>query len=400
MSANILQIKRSVGFEDDIISHQYHTYTPYSTAFSSNDEMRITIQSQDLYVLPSDSYLQIEFTPEKRDGTDFGMEEAFFTYNFISFMFSEMRYELNGFEIDRCKKPAITSNMKCMIACKESDKKIYDMLILNSQQPIEKKTYSMILPLRFVFGFCDDFNKIILNCKHELILVRNRSDVDVFTAATDLLKLTMNKIHWKVPHITLSDKAKLVMLKTVSHNDSLSLAYRSWDLYELPFVPQTTRHSWSVKTTTQVTKPRFVVVAFQTNRNLVPLSDASLFDSCNISNVKLYMNNERYPYDDWNLDFANKNYHELYYALTKIQRSYYNDNVNPLNVSYESFALRPLFAFDCSRTDESIKSTMVDIRIEIEANKNIPGLTSAYCLIIHDNLVRYSPFTSIVHRVV
>lgn len=401
MSANILQIKRSVGFDDDIISQQYHTYTPYSTAFNNNDEMRITIQSQDLYVLPSDSYLQIEFTTEKKDGPELVGNDAFFTYNFISFMFSEMRYELNGFEIDRCKKPGITSNMKCMIACKESDKKLYQMLILNSQESINTKTYSMILPLRFVFGFCDDFNKIVLNSKHELILVRSRSDLNVFTAQTDRLKLTINKVHWKVPHITLSDKAKLFMLKTVSQNESLSLAYRSWDLYELPIVPQSTRHSWSVKTTTQVTKPRFVVVAFQTSRNQIVIRDASQFDSCDISNVKLYMNNERYPYDDWNLNFEKDEYHELFHAFTKIQQSYYNDNTqNALDLTYQSFKVRPVFAFDCSRTDESIKSTMVDVRIEIEANKNIPAETTAYCLIIHDNLVRYSPFSSIVHRVV
>lgn len=89
MSTNILQVKQPVSRVDDIISQQYHTYAPYSTTFGSNDEVRITIQSQDLYVLPSESYLNIEFTAAKDDGTAIGLADAFFTYGFISHLFSE-----------------------------------------------------------------------------------------------------------------------------------------------------------------------------------------------------------------------------------------------------------------------------------------------------------------------
>lgn len=53
----------------------------------------------------------------------------------------------------------------------------------------------------------------------------------------------------------LSDAAKLSMLKTLNRNDDLPIEYRSWDLYELPAVPQSTRHNWAVKTATQLLKP-------------------------------------------------------------------------------------------------------------------------------------------------
>lgn len=398
--SNILQIKRPIVHDDDITGQEYHTYTPYSTSFNNNDEIRINIQAQDLYVLPSESYIHIEFTTAKRDGTPFAANEAIFTYNFISHLFSEMRYELKGVEIDRCKTPGITSLLKCAIATKSSDRATFRLYSLNSHRTLAAGTYRMVLPLRFVFGFCDDFEKIVLNSKHELILVRSRSDTNAYQALNEILNLTVTKIHWKVPHITLSDHAKLTMLKTIARNDTLTLPFRSWDLYELPVVPQTTRHSWNVKTTTQVTKPRYVVVAFQTNRNNVVVNDISTFDHCNISNVKLIMNNERFPYDDLNCNFEEISYHELYHMFAKIQKSYYNgtSTMNPLEIDFAGFLTRPVFAFDCSRTDERIKNGMVDVRIEIEARQNIPQNTSAYCLIIHDNIIRYSPFTSIVHR--
>lgn len=84
----------------------------------------------------------------------------------------------------------------------------------------------------------------------------------------------------------------------------------------------------------------------------------------------------------------------------RMQKTYYNEiyPTHPIKVRFEDFIKRPLFVFDCTKTDESIKAGMVDVRIEIQAKDNLPALTSAYCLIIHDNLVWYSPFTGIVHR--
>ena len=46
---------------------------------------------------------------------------------------------------------------------------------------------------------------------------------------------------------------------------------------------------------------------------------------------------------------------------------------------------------DCSKQNESLKSAPVVIRLEFEAKDNFPTGTSAYCLILHDRIVQYSP---------
>lgn len=399
MANNILNIKESIVQEDFVTSQQFHTYTPYTTSFNNNDEVRITIQSQDLIVLPSYSYLFIEFSAARSDGATLKEQEAIFGYNFTAHMFSEMRYELNGFEIDRNKSPGITSTMKCLLACKSEDKQAYGLFNQYSNESIQTGTYRMLIPLRFIFGFCDDFRKVVMNCKHELILTRSRSNESIYQANGDILKLVVNKIHWKIPHVSLSDHAKLSMLKILSKNDGLYIPFRSWDLYELPALPTTNRHTWSVKTTSQVKKPRYVIVAFQTNRRTF-VNDSTEFDACNISNVKLYLNNERYPYDDFNLVLKESHFHELFYQMQNIQQTYYNEIsfLNPTEYKLSDFYKKPLFAFDCTRSDESVKTGMVDVRLELEARENFTANTTAYCLIIHDNLIRYSPLSSIVHR--
>lgn len=316
-------------------------------------------------------------------------------------LFSEMRYELNGVEIDRCKNPGITSLMKLLVATKTTDKASLSLYKEKDKALITDATYRIFFPLRFVFGFCDDFNKIVMNSKNELILMRNRTDLNAYTSSkANVTTLKVTKIAWKMPHVTLSDRAKLTMLKTLDRNDSLPLAYRSWELYELPKIPSTNRHSWTVKASNQVTKPRYVVVAFQTNRSHSDSRSASDFDHCNITDVKLYLNNERYPYGNLHSNFSENQYHELFHQYTQIQDSYNNKKyyTNPSQLNYTGFLSKVLFTFDCSRSEETIKSGVVDLRVEIEASGNIADNTAAYCLIIRDNLVRYSPFSSIVHR--
>lgn len=398
--SEILQVRQGVSRIDDIIGVQHHTYTPYSTSFQNNDEIRITIQPQDLYVQPSESYLIVEFKPIKRDGTPFSKGEARFTQLSALHFFSEIRYELNGVEIDRSKTPATTCILKTRAACKTEDKFDFEMIQILNGQELDDKIYRLMIPLKFIFGFCDDYNKVLLNSKHELILVRSRDDINLYYGSkTDLARFDIYKISWKVPHVILSDKAKLNMLRIVERKEDIPLLYRSWDLYELPMLMETTHNIWNVKTTTQTTKPRYVIVGLQNNRNHVPGASPTHMDHCDISNIRLFLNNDRYPYDDMNLDFTRGDYYEIINMLCKIQNGYYN-GTQPYNPTMlrNSFDALNTFAFDCSRSDDSVKTGMVEVRIEMEARKNFPANTTAYCLIIHDNLIQYNPSTGNVNR--
>lgn len=400
--SEILQIHRGVSRVDDITNLQYHTYTPQTFNFNNNDEIRITIQSQDLYVLPSDSYILIEFRPIVTL-TDKSGKPTFSPYSALNF-FNEMRYELNGIEIDRCRSPAITTQLKHMLACKTSAHTSIYTLSWLAEKGVAQSTYRFMIPLKLMFGFCEDYNKVVANSRHELILNRSHTDKNVYIADAECVKFVITKIHWKMPIVTMSDQAKMNMLKTIERKQPIPLAFRSWELYELPNVLQVQRNIWSVKTATQITKPRYVVVAFQTNRNHNIQMDPQSFDHCNVSNIRLYLNNERYPHDDMNLNFRTEEYCELVSRMDQIQVGYYNGTQlkNPLSIlSLVKDQNVIFFPFDCSRSESpNIGSGMVDIRIEVDAHENFPANTTAYCLIIHDNFVQYTPATGIVQRII
>ena len=101
-----------------------------------------------------------------------------------------------------------------------------------------------------------------------------------------------------MPHVLLSEINKLSMLRALESGRYLSMAFRSWGLYEFSLL-----HLWAIKTATQLEKPRYVIFAMQTGRKNVMSEDVSRFDNCKLTNAKLYLNSECYPYDDLNLDF-------------------------------------------------------------------------------------------------
>lgn len=101
-----------------------------------------------------------------------------------------------------------------------------------------------------------------------------------------------------------------------------------------------------------------------------------------------------------NLNFATNNFQELAHALYHIQDSYYQgtEPYNPNFLKSNLVGSHTLFAFDCSRSDESLINSTVDVRLEINSRLNIPANTIGYCLIISDSEVEYSPFNGIVNK--
>ncbi|XP_029678050.1 uncharacterized protein LOC115244496 [Formica exsecta] len=204
-----------------------------------------------------------------------------------------------------------------------------------------------------------------------------------------------------MPHIVLNNINKIRLLRTLDSGRYLSVAFRSWDLYEFPLLQSTTKHSWAVKAATQLEKPRYVIFALQSGKKNVLSEEPSLFDDCKLTNVKLYLNSDFYPYDDMNLDFNKRKVAVLNDMYSKFRRTYYGCDNDEALLNLNKFLIHgPLVVIDCSRQNESIKSATVDVRVEFDCKENIPSNTTAYCLIIHDRVVEYNPLTNVVRRIV
>ena len=80
---------------------------------------------------------------------------------------------------------------------------IYSYII---SSPTVNGTFSFRIPLKHIFGFCEDYDKIVYALKHTLSLVRKTDNDAIFRdAAADIGKVTLNKISWFVLHVISAD---------------------------------------------------------------------------------------------------------------------------------------------------------------------------------------------------
>ncbi|XP_043468121.1 uncharacterized protein LOC122502240 [Leptopilina heterotoma] len=263
--------------------------------------------------------------------------------------------------------------------------------------------FDVNIPLSMIIGFAEDYRKIVVNAKHELILTRSRTDlnavVNIGAAEREEFKILINKVEWLIPYLMVNDRQKIELLKFIEKDSLITMSFRSWDLYEYPMIPATQKHVWTVKTSTQVEKPRYVNLGFQTNRKEDQGRYANLFDACNLHNVKLFLNSQYYPYGNLNLNFTQNKFSILYDMYCNFQPSYYGKESEPLLTRNNFKDYAPLAVIDCSKQNEFLKQASVDVRLEFEANENFPANTAAYCLIIHDRIIQYTPISGVVKKV-
>jgi len=115
--------------------------------------------------------------------------------------------------------------------------------------------FNFSVPLKFFLGFAEDYKKVLLNCKHELVLMltKNLGDVLEQTRSDQTFKLEMTNITWKNPHVNPSYFAKIKMYDIIK---SGVVALRSWDSYFNPKLCYGSQHSWNVKLSANRENPR------------------------------------------------------------------------------------------------------------------------------------------------
>lgn len=405
---DILEIRSGVEFDESVSHYEIHAHQPYTTSnFNNSDEIRISIQHQDLNLLPSRSCIHVIGKLVKSDGS--ALSRTSLVNNGICHLFEEIRYELNAIEIDRCKNVGLTTVMKGWPSFNPSQKTILENAgwLCEDAYSITNAAgfFDVFIPLNTILGFAEDYRKIIVNMKHELVLSRSRTDLNavVQTAHNDAyepFKIEISKIEWLMPYVQLSTQYKIRLLRQIEKNKPISMSFRSWELYEYPTLPTSSRHVWTVKTSNQLEKPRFVILGFQTNRKHQNNRNASLFDHCSLSDVKLFLNSQYYPYCNLNLDIDRNQFAVLYDMFANFQHSYYGKNAEPMLTKAQFINNLPLIVIDCSKQNDSLKNAPVDVRLEFESKNNFPADTSAYCLILHDRIIEYNAVSGDVRKMI
>ena len=282
---------------------------------NSGGAIRLYIKTQDIFTHPSESFLLIEGHLTKVGGGEYGEDDLVsLANNAMMHLFKDIGYELSGQEIKKIshlgqattmlgvlKYPDDFSKSKGLNQCWYKDTKaeanvqnvgwnLRRLYIVKHPDP--HGSYSFKIPLKHIFGFCEDYDKIVYGFKHALILTRSDDHDAIFKAdATDAGKIMLSKVFWFMPDMVPADKPKMDLYKIIERKEKLPVGYRMIQCTNAS-IPQTNSFSWrlSVKSSPEVL--RFIIVGFQTDRTGEQDRNPSIFNHCNIRNIYVMLNFE------------------------------------------------------------------------------------------------------------
>ena len=169
--------------------------------------------------------------------------------NAIMYLFKDIWYELSGHEIEKISQLGQLTTMLGLLKYPDDFSKskglnqlwykdtstranaqnvgwnLRKLYIVN--KPVPKGSFSFKIPLKHIFGFCEDYDKVVYGFKHALILTRNDDNDAMFRdAAADAGKIILSKVSWFMPDVIPADKDKMELYKIIEKKEKLPVGYR------------------------------------------------------------------------------------------------------------------------------------------------------------------------------
>ena len=184
------------------------------------------------------------------------------------------------------------------------------------QSPTVKGTFPFRIPMKHIFGFCEDYDKIVYGMNHNLTLVRKADDDAICRgAAAGAGKVGLDKMSWFTQHIIPADAEQFFIYKTIESKVKVTVAYRARQC-DMLSVPGSTSFTWRLIVKTASEKPRFIIVGFQTAKDGDQTKNPSTFNQVNLRNVYVILKSDRCPAVDNNLLFCNQKFSRVYGEAT------------------------------------------------------------------------------------
>ena len=272
--------------------------------------------------------------------------------NGIMHLFSNVKYELVGQEIESVNHPGVAGVIMGlakfpyeysvgggMAQCWSPE--TMDSLLMErafnrrkeyiTGKSVPKGSFSFIIELENMFGFAEDYDKIIYGIRHKLTLVRKGDDEAIKRAAgvaDGVVKLT--KIAWLMPRVHASDAKKFELYRKIESKMALDVGFRMRQANVAEIPQNITSFDWRLGVRSAPEKPRHILIAFQTDRAGGQTKNPSLFNNVDVSQVSIILNDTKYPARDVTADFPKHKFVEYYKMFTDFSRDYYG--LDPLTV--------------------------------------------------------------------
>ena len=438
MSVDIYQWPEAVLIDETTEEYEYFEYSPDSETIESLNgirEIRFNIEALSTFVHPHKSFLYFEGQILNiNDGAFTNIENVTLANDGIMHLFSEMKYSINGQPIEDILNLAISSIMLGMLRYPDDFSKSKGLmqcwfkdssdggtieenkgrlqrknLFFNSIEGVlEKGKFSFCIPLKHIFGFCDDYDKVMYGVNHSLSLFRKGDNTAIHKIASyqdqnnaqvnvPEAKVKLEKVKWCMPHVKPSLEIFNSLTEKIGQGANVKIGFKSRKVDEK--VVDSANWSWRVAVTSGNETPRFLILSFQTGNKAVQNNNnnadnnktvnPSIFNHCNVEHIQVKMLGRLYPSQVEVLNFPTNQYSKAYNNAAKFRELFDGTpelfshfGINPLDFK----TLYPLFVFNVSNQIPKTISAVVEVVFNVKFRDRPPNPTTAYCLTISDKI--------------
>ncbi|XKL64314.1 hypothetical protein PGB90_004400 [Kerria lacca] len=329
-------------------------------------EFPITAYNEDIITQPLKSLLVIneKLSVKNKDGVNesINFEKINFLNIGIPHIFNRIDYFISDSKIDSIRKSGITTTMKGLVSFERDFQYNNAGWKINARKNTiinENGYFSACIPLSIIMGYFEDYKQFLYRVPQKLIFnnVSKNYNNALIIKKTDVMKdksliFEMKDIVWRLPHIKFSIEYETRIRKEILSNTNFEINFRRWLYQSISFVV-VIEFTWDIPVS--YAKTKYVLIAFQNNRDNKKYKDNSQFDFLNLENIQQF------------------------------KVSYYGKKCEPL-VDYAAFLTKyPIISIDCSHQPNVIKESLINIRTIFNWHEAVSQNTAIHFLLIMDD---------------
>jgi len=199
----------------------------------------------------------------------------------------------------------------------------------------------------------------------------------------------LNEISWRIAEIKVDPKTELT--KYIVDKKSFPIHYSGRYCKSLEVNAGSRELSWIVSLTSGIEKPRWIFIAFQTDRNMTQEQNPSVFNNLSLEKCRVTLNSKQYPMNEVRSDFTTNDYSKLYEMMSNFKWEHYgfNNLIGGTQINVHDFKkLFPIIVLDVRRQKDKLKTGVIDMQLKFFFNEGVPANTTAYTVILSDRLFK------------
>ena len=418
IDSDVYALTEKAKFDETTENIKYVVYFPsQGSDINGYTDLRIHISGKEYYYLPSEAYLTLRGVLKKSTaagGEYAGTEDIVLTNLAPLFLFSKLTWRIGDRDVETVENPGQTISMLAHMLFNENFKHADGLSVCwypDTDKTAEASTnkgfaarkkwifgetsdkgsFTFRIPLKYIFGFAFDYNRVIYGFNQCLSLVRQSDYYALYkkTTSVDSGKIVLSSITLHMPVLTPTTDTKLRLLNIVKEKVPVHINFRERRGMNIDVPSGLTVFDWQISTIALPKRPKYCFVCFQPSAlKTDQTSNYALFDNADMATMSISVNNWRHSlHDQIPSDFANNYFQEFYRSFLDTREHMFGiDNIiNMSHVSPEKYRkLYPIYTFDLTRHKEEISSQTVTTVLHMQFKTALAKAMRCYVLMVSD----------------